>query len=88
MLLVALVVLYVAALIAARLDVGRDFIKGWLEKQLGAELAIGGTSMALPFEIIIDRVESKGFDFGLKPGFKAREVRIALENDCLDKIVT
>ena len=33
--------------------------------------------MALPFEIVIDRMESKGFEFGLKPGFKAREVRIA-----------
>ena len=59
------------------MDAGRDFIKGWLEKQLGLELAIERTSMTLAFEFVIDRVESKDFDSGVKPGFKAREIRIA-----------
>lgn len=76
-LVVLLVILFIVAFVVARMDAGRDLIKGWLEKQLGLELAIGHTSLGLPFEVVIDRVESKGFDFGIKPGFKAREIRIA-----------
>jgi hypothetical protein len=76
-LLVLIVILFIAAFVVARMEVGRDFIKGRLEKQLGLELTVGSTSLMLPFEVVIDQIESKNFDFGVKPGFKAREIRIA-----------
>ena len=75
-LLVVWAILYVAAFVVARMEVGRKFIKGRLEKQLGLEIEIDRTSLALPFEIVVDRVESKGSEFGRKPGFSASEIRI------------
>jgi len=75
--IVLILILFIAAFVVARMDTGRDLVKGWLEKELGMELTLGGTSLALPFDVVIDRIESKDTGFGVKPGFKAREVRIA-----------
>jgi len=75
--LVIAVILMVTLIFAVKTEGGRSFVQGWLGRQLGMELTIGGARIGFPFALVVEDIASKAEEPGGKPILKAQEISIA-----------